>query len=89
MRLMTLVGAFLSIVGCTAVPAADPEPRIVRVEIPVPVPCLIGDVPEPVWAADVVAKTDPLEVKVRALLAERFQRVGYIRELRGAIDSCR
>lgn len=34
-------------------------------------------------------KEDSLEVKVRAPLAERRQRIGYERELAAAVDSCR
>ena len=39
-------------------------------------------------AAD-LRKTDSLEVKVRALLAERRQRIGYERELAVVADACR
>lgn len=34
-------------------------------------------------------ETDGLEVKVRALLAERRQRIGYERELAVVADACR
>jgi len=34
-------------------------------------------------------KTNSLQVKVRALLAERRQRVGYERELAVVADACR
>lgn len=34
-------------------------------------------------------ETDSLEVKVRALLAERRQRIGYERELAVVADACR
>lgn len=34
-------------------------------------------------------KTDSLEVKVRALLAERRQRIGYEAELNAASSACR
>lgn len=34
-------------------------------------------------------KEDSLEVKVRALLAERRQRIGYEREMVAALASCR
>jgi len=36
-----------------------------------------------------VRKTDSLEVKVRALLAERRQRIGYESLLKAASESCR
>lgn len=34
-------------------------------------------------------KVDSLEVKVRALLAERLQRIGYEKQLEAAASSCR
>lgn len=37
MRLI-LVGALFALAGCAGKPAAEPEPRIVRVEVPVAVP---------------------------------------------------
>ena len=33
-------------------------------------------------------KTDSLEVKVRALLAERRQRIGYEKQLEAGLQSC-
>lgn len=67
---------------------AELEPRLVRVEVPVQVPCRVKPPAVPAWAAEGLRKEDSLEVKVRALLAERRQRIGYERELVGAIRSC-
>lgn len=80
-----LVGLLLA--GCAARPA--PEIRYVRVEVPVQVPCRGPDVAVPPWAAAGLRKTDSLEVKVRALLAERRQRIGYERQLVAAVQACR
>ena len=60
----------------------------VRVEVPVLVPCKTQDVAIPAWAAAGLRKSDSLEVKVRALLAERRQRVGYERGLVAAVMAC-
>lgn len=67
-----------------------PEVRMqtVRVEIPVQVPCRIKSVDEPVFAASALKKTDLLEVKVRALLAERRQRIGYEKQLKAGLTAC-
>jgi hypothetical protein len=54
----------------------------------VPVPCRIDPVAVPHWAAVGLKKTDSLEVKVRALLAERRQRIGYERQLMAAQQAC-
>jgi hypothetical protein len=42
----------------------------------------------PAFAAEGLKKTDSLEVKVRALLAERRQRLGYERELLASLSAC-
>ena len=67
----------------------EPQIQYVRVEVPVQVPCRAPEVAVPPWAADGLRKTDSLEVKVRALLAERRQRIGYERQLGTAVQSCR
>ncbi|WP_342649070.1 hypothetical protein [Pseudomonas sp. REB1044] len=80
-----LVGLLLA--GCAA--NAPPQVQYVRVEVPVQVPCRAPDVAVPEWATAGVRKTDSLEVKVRALLAERRQRIGYERLLEAAASACR
>ncbi|MDH2186820.1 hypothetical protein N5K35_24330 [Pseudomonas sp. GD03651] len=67
----------------------EPKTQYVRVEVPVQVPCRVSEVAEPPWAAVGLRKTDSLEVKMRALLAERRQRIGYERQLEAAIQACR
>ena len=77
----------LLLTGCAG--HAEPEVRTVRVEVPVPVPCHAPEVAVPPWAASGLRKADSLEVKVRALLAERRQRIGYERQLVAAAEACR
>lgn len=77
----------LHLAGCAT--KAEEEIRYVRVEVPVQVPCRAPEVAIPAWAAAGVRKTDSLEVKVRALLAERRQRIGYESLLKAASESCR
>ncbi|MET3051955.1 hypothetical protein ABXV19_09025 [Pseudomonas alkylphenolica] len=77
----------LLVAGCAA--RVEPEVRTVRVEVPVQVPCRAPEVAVPPWAAAGLRKTDSLEVKVRALLAERRQRIGYERQLVAANQACR
>ncbi|WP_053152528.1 hypothetical protein [Pseudomonas protegens] len=71
--------------GCAS---REPEVRAVRVEVPVQVPCRAPVVPVPAWATGSLKKTDSLELKVRALLAERRQRIGYERVLVAAVAAC-
>lgn len=81
-----LAGACV-LAGCAG--RAEPEPQYVRVEVPVQVPCRAPEVAVPPWAADGLRKGDSLEVKVRALLAERRQRIGYEKQLVAAVSACR
>lgn len=80
-----LVVLALELAGCVS---KEPEVRTVRVEVPVLVPCKTTLVAVPPWAAQGLKKSDSLELKVRALLAERRQRIGYERELIAAVSSC-
>lgn len=84
-----IVGVVAAVAGCAGQPIAEPEPRVVRVEVPVQVPCRINAPAVPAWAAEGLRKEDSLEVKVRAMLAERRQRIGYERVLMAAVDGCR
>lgn len=77
----------LGLVGCAGTRKA--EIQYVRIEVPVQVPCRAPEVAVPAWAATGLRKTDSLEVKVRALLAERRQRIGYEKELEAATRACR
>lgn len=72
--------------GCST---QAPLVRTVRVEVPVKVPCRAPEVAVPPWAASDLRKTDSLEVKVRALLAERRQRIGYERQIEAASAACK
>lgn len=76
----------LVLAGCAGV---EPEVRTVRVDVPVLVPCKTKAVAVPPWAAAGLKKSDSLEVKVRALLAERRQRIGYELQLVAAVSACR
>lgn len=84
MRFLLVVLVVL-LAGCAS---REPEVRTVRVEVPVQVPCKTKPVAIPPWAADGLRKSDALEVKVRALLAERRQRMGYELQLVAAVSAC-
>lgn len=84
MKRLLVLGMVAALAG-GAGQVEEPEPRIVRVEVP----CRTDEVAVPAWAADGLRKSDSLEVKVRALLAERRQRKRYERELLAANEGCR
>lgn len=86
--LIWVAPALAMLAGCAGQSVTEPEPRVVRVDVPVQVPCRVKAPAIPAWAADGLRKGDSLEVKVRALLAERRQRIGYERLLVVAVGSC-
>ncbi|ENY3810728.1 hypothetical protein GHV70_30230 [Pseudomonas aeruginosa] len=85
MRVVLMLVVF-ALAGCAG--QVEPEPRTVRVEVPVAVPCRAPVVEVPVWATAGLRKGDDLQAKVRALLAERLQRIGYEKKLEAALQAC-
>ncbi|AXP04239.1 hypothetical protein DZG01_15070 [Pseudomonas fluorescens] len=85
MKWWLLIGV-MTLAGCAG---RAPDVRTVRVDLPVQVPCKTQDVAVPEWMAAGLKRSDSLEVKVRALLAERRQRIGYERKLVAAVAACR
>jgi len=81
-----VIAVLVALAGCAG--QVEPEPRTVRVEVPVAVPCRAPAVQEPTWATASLQKGDSLQTKVRALLAERQQHLGYEAQLRAAVMAC-
>ncbi|NNB81600.1 hypothetical protein HBO42_20780 [Pseudomonas aeruginosa] len=86
MQVVQVLGLVFALAGCAG--QVEPEPRTVRVEVPVAVPCRVQSVEVPAWAAVGLKKSDDLQTKVRALLAERRQRIGYEAQLLAANQAC-
>ncbi|WP_416467873.1 hypothetical protein [Pseudomonas sp. LFS044] len=85
MRAAIMVCA-MALAGCGG--RVEPQVQYVRVEVPVQVPCRAPEVEVPAWVAADLRKSDSLQTKVRALLAERRQRIGYEKQLKAAINAC-
>ncbi|HGE8281641.1 TPA: hypothetical protein ACGD48_002088 [Serratia marcescens] len=81
-----IVVSVLALASCSSVP---PAPSYVEVKVPVAVPCKIADVARPAFAVDQLQIGAPIDVQMRALRAERHQRIGYERELLAANESCK
>ncbi|HFH3173270.1 hypothetical protein [Pseudomonas aeruginosa] len=81
-----LMLVMVALAGCAG--QVEPEPRTVRVEVPVAVPCRVPGVEVPVWTTAGLRKGADLQAKVRALLAERRQRIGYEAQLLAANQAC-
>ncbi|AWQ49191.1 hypothetical protein [Serratia marcescens] len=76
----------LMIAGCSSAPLA---PSYVEVKVPVAVPCKTADVASPAFAVDQLPIGATIDVQMRALRAERHQRIGYERELIAANEACK
>lgn len=85
-QVVQVLGLAFALAGCAG--RQDAEPRTVRVEVPVAVPCRVPAIEVPAWAAAGLRKGDDLQTKVRALLAERLQRIGYEAQLLAANRAC-
>ncbi|MFO1881280.1 hypothetical protein QOT71_23885 [Pseudomonas aeruginosa] len=85
-QVVQVLGVVFALAGCAG--QVEPEPRTVRVEVPVAVPCRVPAVEVPAWAGAGLRKDDDLQTKVRALLAERLQRIGYEAQLLAANRAC-
>ena len=72
--------AMLALAGCNTVP--------LRVMVPVAVPCEVVMPVAPVWATDALLPDAGIWDQTKALLAERFQRIGYEAELVAALEAC-
>mgnify|MGYP001049679707 FL=1 len=86
-QVVQVLGLVFALAGCAG--QVEPEPRTVRVEVPVAVPCRVPAIEVPAWAAAGLRKDDDLQTKVRALLAERLQRIGYEVQLLAANQACK
>ncbi|MBG6242955.1 MAG: hypothetical protein EKE20_14555 [Candidatus Symbiopectobacterium sp. Dall1.0] len=86
MKHAILVGV-LALVGCGETPR--PDPVYVEVKVPVPVPCKTAEVSKPAFAIDQLKIGTPIDQQMRALRAERHQRIGYEKELEAAIYACK
>ncbi|HCI3974173.1 TPA: hypothetical protein NO321_002454 [Pseudomonas aeruginosa] len=81
-----LMLVIVALAGCAG--QVELEPRTVRVDVPVAVPCRAPAVEVPSWATAGLKKSDDIQTKVRALLAERLQRIGYEAQILAANQAC-
>ncbi|WP_212630704.1 hypothetical protein [Pseudomonas sp. KB-10] len=82
------IGLCLVLVGCAGQVAEPPEPVVVRVEVPVQIPCRTERVKRAVFAVDVLPIGASIAEQMRALRAERLQRKGYEKRLEAAVEAC-
>lgn len=83
--LVTAVAACL-LSGCGLL---TPKIQTKEVMVPVPVPCRTAPVERPVFAVDQLKVGARIDEQMRALRAERQQRIGYEEKLEAAANACR
>ena len=81
-----IVVSILALAGCSV---ASSVPSYVEVKVPVAVPCKTADVARPAFAVDQLPIGATIDALMRALRAERHQRIGYERELIAANEACK
>ncbi|HEI9782234.1 hypothetical protein ACUNIU_25600 [Serratia sp. IR-2025] len=81
-----IVVSVLALAGCSG---ASQAPSYVEVRVPVAVPCKTADVARPAFAVDQLPIGAAIDAQMRALRAERHQRIGYERELLAANKACK
>lgn len=77
-----------ALAGCAGKVADQPEPQILRVEVPIQVPCRTDRVQKPAFAVDALPIGASIDKQMRALRAERKQRQAYELRLEAAIEAC-
>lgn len=80
MRLAAIATLAALLAGCEHMPR--------EVLVPVPVPCKVDMPKAPAWAAQNLTAGADIFDQVKALLAERRQRVAYQQQLEAAIAGC-
>ena len=78
----------LTLAGCATTRPPETIIKTVEVPVPVPVPCVAGPVQRPAFAVDSLPLGSSVDRQMRALRAERKQRIGYEKELEAALSNC-
>ncbi len=73
----------LLLTGCAGL-----APKVVEVKVPVPVPCKVTPPERPLFAVDGLPIGSDIWEQMKALRAERQQRIGYILELEAVVRAC-
>lgn len=82
--LLGLVCMALMLTGCGLMPA----PKVVEVKVPVQVQCKVTHPDRPLFAVDGLPVGSGIWEQMKALRAERLQRIGYEIELEAAVRAC-
>lgn len=75
----------LLLTGCAGL---MPAPKVVEVKVPVQVQCKVTPPERPLFAVDGLPIGSGIWEQMKALRAERQQRIGYILELEAVVKAC-
>ena len=85
MKRLSILMIVLALAACSV---ARP-PAVVRVEVPIPVPCLTVIPEKPSFAVDELPLGAGIWKQMLALRADRIRRRAYEAELEAAINACK
>lgn len=77
--------AVLLLTGCAGL---MPAPKVVEVKVPVQVQCKVTPPERPLFAVDGLPVGSGIWEQMKALRAERQQRIGYEVELEAVVKAC-
>lgn len=83
MRVIPIAALAAILAGCASPPRV-PE----QVLVPVPVPCKVEMPKAPAWATASLKPDADIFDQVKAILAERRQRIAYEAQLEAALNAC-
>lgn len=92
MTRLLIFAAALALAGCGSTRTAEPEIRIQRVEVPVTVDCVPGDLRGPPAYPDgdaALRQAPSAAERYRLIAAGRLLRIARLAELEGVVKACR
>lgn len=88
MKRLSLSGILAVILSFSLAGCAGMAPKVQEVKVPVPIPCKIEAPERPLFAVDGLPIGSDIWEQMKALRAERQQRIGYEVELEAVVKAC-
>lgn len=88
MTRLSLSGILAVILSFSLAGCAGLAPKVQEVKVPVPVLCKVDAPERPAFAVDGLPAGSGIWEQMKALRAERMQRMGYERELEASVRAC-
>lgn len=88
MKRLSLSGILAVILSFSLAGCAGMAPKVQEVKVPVLVPCKVAPTERPLFAVDGLPIGSDIWEQMKALRAERQQRIGYETELEAVVRAC-